>query len=271
MPSTNHHQTSTPSTTATTTSGSLSSVEATSNGTASDTDTFLLNHLHQTSALEDLHANLLSSLQRVGWTERVRNLSLELLRSGKCNRFDDMVEAVVALAEGRSLPVFSDNTTNKNDLHDASHINSRSNGDIRDSESEPFFENIDVRIPPSVVEQGVREIKDALRPIVELEDDGVEGNDIKDHRTENSTMSHKAQKPEKKNLKLSAAGHSGSTSKQLEKVGGLMKSPEKVAKTGDTSKHHTVSNGGGGADGSARKPPKDGPIGKKSQKAGSKN
>jgi len=183
-----------------------------------------------------------------------------------------MVEAVVALAEGRSLPVFSDNTTNKNDLHDASHINSRSNGDIRDSESEPFFENIDVRIPFSVVEQGVREIKDALRPVVELEDDGVEGNDIKDHRTENSTTSHKDQKLEnKKNLKLSAAGHGGSTSKQLEKVGGLMKSPEKVVKTGDTSKHHTVSNGGGGADGSAKKPLKDGPIGKKSQKAGSKN
>ncbi|KAL1965732.1 hypothetical protein VTN77DRAFT_5232 [Rasamsonia byssochlamydoides] len=116
----------------------------------------LFNHLASTSALEDLHANLLSALQRAGWTERVRNLSLELLRAGRCDHFDDVVDAVVALAEGRSHPA----VTPEDGARD------------RDPDVDAFFENIDIRIPSSVVEQGVRAIKEALRPIVTIEDDG---------------------------------------------------------------------------------------------------
>ncbi|KAL1987393.1 hypothetical protein VTN96DRAFT_4109 [Rasamsonia emersonii] len=116
----------------------------------------LFNHLASTSALEDLHDNLLCALQRAGWTERVRNLSLELLRAGRCDRFDDVVDAVVALAEGRTHPA----------------VTPEDNGEARDPETDAFFENIDVRIPSSVVEQGVKAIKEALRPIVTIEDDG---------------------------------------------------------------------------------------------------
>ncbi|XHG04281.1 hypothetical protein AWENTII_007557 [Aspergillus wentii] len=68
----------------------------------------LLAHLSSTTALEDLHSTLLCSLQRTGWTEKIRKLSLELLRAGRCERFDDVVEAVVASAEGRKHPALVD-------------------------------------------------------------------------------------------------------------------------------------------------------------------
>lgn len=269
MPATNHNDASSSSTTATTTA-SLSSQESTSSSSVSsssafDPDTFLLNHLTQTSALEDLHANLLSSLQRTGWTERVRNLSLELLRAGKCHHFDDVVEAVVALAEGRPLPAFS-----SNDHHDKNNMNSHSNGDARDTESEQFFENIDVRIPSSVVEQGVKQLKDALRPVIELEDDGPGEHDLDDRQNDNSTTIHNSKKPDKKNLKLSATSNNNSANKPDKGGGpGTSKSPEKVTKNGDTSKH--LSSAGAGGAGGLKKPSKDGAAAKKSQKAAGKS
>ncbi|ODH53197.1 hypothetical protein GX48_00733 [Paracoccidioides brasiliensis] len=51
-----------------------------------------------TSPLEDLHTSILGYLQRSGWTERVRGLALELLRAGHCDRFEEVVDTVVALA-----------------------------------------------------------------------------------------------------------------------------------------------------------------------------
>jgi hypothetical protein len=146
---------------ATTTTATSDSSMTTTLSSSAALESDLLNHLANTSALEDLHANLLSSLQRAGWTERVRNLSLELLRAGRCDHFDDVLEAVVALAEGRSHPAVTpaeDGATNGEAT--------------RDPDVDAFFENIDVRIPKSVVEQGVKAIKDALRPIVVIEDDG---------------------------------------------------------------------------------------------------
>jgi hypothetical protein len=124
----------------------------------------LYTHLFDTSTLEDLHANLLSSLQRSGWTERIRSLSLELLRAGRCDHFDDVVDAVVALASGKSHPA----------VHLPDNDGGAVNGEGHDPDVEAFFENIDVKIPPAVVDQGVKAIKDALRPIASIEDDGEE-------------------------------------------------------------------------------------------------
>ncbi|KAN0067379.1 hypothetical protein V8E54_014469 [Elaphomyces granulatus] len=123
----------------------------------------LFHHLATTAALDDLHATLLASLQRAGWTERVRALSLELLRAGRCECFDDVVEAVVALAEGRSHPAVTAENTDHDGL----------NGVHNDPEPDALpFENIDVRIPRGVAEQGVKTIKEALREVIVIEDDG---------------------------------------------------------------------------------------------------
>lgn len=74
---------------------------------ASSTDPYdptniLITHLSTTTTLEDLHTSLLSSLQRAGWTERVRGLALELLRGGQCKCFDEVVETVAGFASGNT-------------------------------------------------------------------------------------------------------------------------------------------------------------------------
>ncbi|KAL4762177.1 uncharacterized protein BDW70DRAFT_33404 [Aspergillus foveolatus] len=138
-----------------------------------DLESDLLAHLASTHALEDLHTNLLSTLQRLGWTEKIRRLSTELLRANRCERFDDVVEAVVASAQGRSHPFLVDSNSDNNTGSRANHMHNH-NGDVDgvESNSAYSFENADLRIPSVVVEQGVRAIKDLLREVVILEDEG---------------------------------------------------------------------------------------------------
>jgi hypothetical protein len=127
-------------------------------------ETDLLTHLASTTALEDLHNTLLSSLQRLGWTEKIRKLSLELLRAGRCERFDDVVEAVVASAAGIKPPSLSSSTTQNG--------NGNGNGNGTHSEDDwAELDEVDVRIPKAVVEQGVRAIKEVLREVIVIEDD----------------------------------------------------------------------------------------------------
>ncbi|KAL4968253.1 uncharacterized protein BDV14DRAFT_197036 [Aspergillus stella-maris] len=130
----------------------------------SDTDleSDLLSHLATTHALEDLHSTLLSTLQRLGWTEKIRRLSTELLRANRCERFDDVLEAVVASAQGRSHPGLSDAGGDGGQ---------NGNGDTDGADGGYSFEIADVKIPRVVVEQGVRAIKECLREVVVLEDD----------------------------------------------------------------------------------------------------
>ncbi|KAL4812003.1 hypothetical protein BDW67DRAFT_135739 [Aspergillus spinulosporus] len=138
-----------------------------------DLESDLLAHLASTHALEELHTNLLSTLQRLGWTEKIRRLSTELLRANRCERFDDVVEAVVASAQGRSHPFLVDSNSDNNSGSRANNANNQ-NGEVDGVESNGVysFENADLRIPSVVVEQGVRAIKDMLREVVILEDDG---------------------------------------------------------------------------------------------------
>ena len=58
----------------------------------------LLSYLHTTNHLDTLHATLLDTLSRTGWTTRVRGLAVELIRSKKVTRFEDVVETIVGLA-----------------------------------------------------------------------------------------------------------------------------------------------------------------------------
>lgn len=155
----------------------------------------IISHLASTSALEELHATLLASLQRAGWTDRIRALSLELLRAGRCERFDDVVEAIVALAEGKSHPAVSSSAQNGH--HSNGNGNKNGNGTTKangeeeaadaDADGDPdadlhpdtlaFFENVDVRIPRGVVHQGVRAVKEALREVVMIEGAEIDDDD----------------------------------------------------------------------------------------------
>lgn len=152
----------------------------------------IYNHLLSDSSttLDDLHANLLFSLQRAGWAERVQSLSLELLRAGRCTHFDDMVDVVVTLATGQTHPVVPEANNNTNGHEKGGATNGVSNA----TTSESFFRDIDVRIPKEIVEQGVRSLKDSLRSFAMIEDDD-DGPEVDEKELTNG----KAAKSEKKN------------------------------------------------------------------------
>ncbi|KAH8705288.1 hypothetical protein BGW36DRAFT_265858, partial [Talaromyces proteolyticus] len=157
--------------------------------TAAFTEVFeaeIYKHLSETSALDDLHAELLFSLQRAGWTERIKSLSLELLRAGRCNHFDDLVDVVVTLAAGEPHPTVPE----VNPTSATTNGHSTTNGVESDSESP--FKNLDVRIPKEVVDQGVKAIKDSIRPIATIEDDGGVGGNAS--TAENSNHATKSEK-----------------------------------------------------------------------------
>lgn len=171
--------------TATTTSSSSPSPET--------LESEIYKHLTETSALDELHAELLFSLQRAGWTERIQSLTLDLLRAGRCSQFDELVDVVVALAAGESHPTVPEadnsNTTTNGHGHGT-------NGVVGGG-SEPQFNNLDVRIPKEVVDQGVKALKDSIRPIATIEGD----EDIAETDASNNIASKSEKKPSKTSSK----------------------------------------------------------------------
>lgn len=128
----------------------------------------LLAHLSSTTVLEDLHTTLLCSLQRMGWTEKIRKLTAELLRAGRCERFDDVVDAVVATAEGRKHAALAGSSSSAN-ANTGTGGNGNGSAAGEGGETAAYFENVDVRIPRVVVEQGVKALKEVIGEVVVLE------------------------------------------------------------------------------------------------------
>lgn len=154
----------------------------------------LLTKLAATSALEDLQETLLGSLHRVGWTERVTSLATELLRAGRCETFDDVMDAVVASAEGRTHPALGSkhheqngeamSNGTKEGKTNGTNKGSGASGDAKDNSNNPYdpvkyIEESDVRIPETVVDEGVRGLKDILREMVDMEEENAPNGDRK--------------------------------------------------------------------------------------------
>ncbi|KAJ5953308.1 hypothetical protein N7454_000204 [Penicillium verhagenii] len=143
----------------------------------------LLSKLSTTSALENLQESLLGSLHRVGWTEQVANLTTELIRTGRCKTFEDLIEAVMASAEGRSHPALgakkypplgdasANGSTKEGKANGTKKGNSDKNSEILPFDPIKFIEEVDVRVPEAVVAEGVRGLRDILREMVDLEDE----------------------------------------------------------------------------------------------------
>ncbi|KAL4988384.1 hypothetical protein BDW68DRAFT_159297 [Aspergillus falconensis] len=184
-----------------------------------DLESDLLAHLASTHALEDLHTNLLSTLQRLGWTEKIRRLSTELLRANRCERFDDVVEAVIASAQGRSHPFLVDSNSDNNTGSRANNTHNQ-NGDMDGVESNGgySFENADVRIPSVVVEQGVRAIKEVLREVVILDDEGDGAGDSATGTNSNIAVEEVRETAAKRQGEKSVNGDTSPTKKGDKKV-----------------------------------------------------
>lgn len=158
----------------------------------------LLTHLStKTTTLEDLHQTLLSSLQRAGWTERVRALAIELLRAGRAETFEEAFEEVVGLVVGGGGGSKDANTNGDASVNTSVNGNGVE-GEDRDAEGEEEeegegqgfingngtsgsngvgngnIEDIDVRIPEAVVGEGMRFLQEALDGVLSTDGEGDE-------------------------------------------------------------------------------------------------
>ncbi|KAJ5952831.1 uncharacterized protein N7479_011244 [Penicillium vulpinum] len=159
---------------------------ASTNGVSSTPDALesdLLVKLSASCALEDLQENLLGSLHRLGWTDKVTTLATELLRAGRCETFDDVMAAVLASAEGRSHPALGSKSANGETTNGTKDTNGIRKGN-KPKDHQPYdplkyIEEIDIRIPETVVDEGVRGLKDIIREVADLEGESAPNGDKK--------------------------------------------------------------------------------------------
>lgn len=175
------------------------SSETVSNGTQPDVSEAVLSHLISSNKVEDLHTSLVNSLAAVGWTDRVRKLAFELLRSEKNNHFEDVVDRIVSLATttGDGDGILSgkrkrdgeesddklpngdgklkrprngasndksnsqDTVKQENGEHNGIHTDAVTDGDLESS----------VRIPAQVVNDGVKFLQEAMHDIFSSDDE----------------------------------------------------------------------------------------------------
>ena len=146
----------------------------------------LVEHLRaKTNTIPELRNLLSDSLARTGWTDRVRALTLELLRSGKYDTFPEVFEEVLHRCKvPRDAEIKSEEPTSKtggktvpghshkDKDSDASMNANGNNGAIAVREGWFGPDGLpDVKIPVATVEAGVEFLKEKVRDAVEFEDD----------------------------------------------------------------------------------------------------
>lgn len=146
----------------------------------SATQEALIAHLRTNTSIPDLSALLADSLARTGWTDRVRALSLELLRNGTCDTFPELMTEVMRRAKipksstsangqagtmtnGTSTPTASQNGPGGMNGAGAITVSKEWSGG---PDGLP-----DVRIPEVTVDAGVDFLKEKIKDVVEVVDE----------------------------------------------------------------------------------------------------
>lgn len=154
------------------------------------TSQMLVEHLRaQTNTIYDLQNLLSDSLARTGWTDRVRALTLELLRSGKYNTFPEVFEEVLHRCKvprdaeikseeptsktgGKTVPGHSHKDKDHDGTSTPTSTNANGNGAIAVREGWFGPDGLpDVKIPVATIEKGVEFLKERVRDAVEFEED----------------------------------------------------------------------------------------------------
>ncbi|KIW60638.1 hypothetical protein PV05_00839 [Exophiala xenobiotica] len=139
----------------------------------------LIAHLRSTGQISDLSSVLADSLARTGWSDRVRALSLELLRNGKCDTFPELMTEVLRRAKipkahtSAAKSGAGTNTTNgtSNATNGAGMTGNNAIALSKEWSGGPDGLP-DVRIPEVTVEIGVNFLKEKIKDVVEpVEDD----------------------------------------------------------------------------------------------------
>jgi hypothetical protein len=153
----------------------------------------LLLHLQSDpSTISQLQDTLTTSLASAGWTDRVRALALELLRSGTCTTFPELLTEVLRRAKipppaANGQPPTSTEATGKKDAKETANSTSTKKGLALANGHAPTTVILpqgsygtdgwpDVRIPLKTVEEGVEFLKAKVRDVVEV----VEPEDVEE-------------------------------------------------------------------------------------------
>lgn len=112
--------------------------------------------LLSSGAIPTIHASLLHECQATGWLELIKARVLDLLRSGECVSYGEVLSVVMREIKGNGNcdgeGAFDVKNENGNGL---------TNGDAQTKES--------LRVPRTVVEVGTRLVRDALDLVVNIE------------------------------------------------------------------------------------------------------
>jgi hypothetical protein len=99
------------------------------------------------NAIPKIHAALLHECQASGFTASLRARALELLRSGECNKFGEVLDRIM-------LELKPDSENGRGSVNG----NSKGNGD----------NNTRLKIPDTVVKEGVRIVREAIDPVISV-------------------------------------------------------------------------------------------------------
>jgi hypothetical protein len=160
------------------------SLVSTSSSLPPATSQALIAHLRATGSIPELSTLLADSLARTGWTDRVRALSLELLRNGTCDTFPELMTEVLRRAKIPKSAQNSQLETSKGSSGGKS-INGVSSTPKDSANGVPGNGAIavskewsggpdglpDVRIPEVTVEAGVGFLKEKVKAVVQPVDD----------------------------------------------------------------------------------------------------
>ncbi len=139
-----------------------------------------------TTAIPDLSSLLSDSLNRTGWTDRVRALALELLRNGTCDTFPELMAEVmrrVTLMKENEKPTSSKDKGKEANGAPAttttgSATGAGANGNNAIALSKEWSGGPDglpdVRVPYVTVEKGVAFIQEAIQESCEIVEDDEE-------------------------------------------------------------------------------------------------
>ncbi|KAK5085318.1 hypothetical protein LTR05_004601 [Lithohypha guttulata] len=160
------------------------------------TNKLLLSHLRsQTNTVPELQQLLSDSLARTGWEDRMRALALELLRSGRCETFPELLDEVLQRCRvprdadlsknaeekevtsktgGKSVPGHTakkDEDGTSTPTNTAAHM-MNGNGAIAVREGWFGPDGLpDVKIPVATVEASVEFLKERVRNVIEVVED----------------------------------------------------------------------------------------------------
>lgn len=135
----------------------------------------LLTALMSSSAIPKIHTTLLSSCQSTGWLDAVRERALQLLRSGECTSYREIMavlrdEVRAPLPQANEAGGGGGGQEDGNNAGERGRVRRRKGGREEEEEEEEEYRVINVRIPAKVYNDGVRAVRKALEAVVDVVD-----------------------------------------------------------------------------------------------------